>query len=281
MTFPQNIPPRLLKKIDNNAIAKQFLLSSEEKEKVEGFSEHPLEEDKFRFEEKLLKKYHGRALLLVTKACCMHCRFCFRRHFDYNQKDVTFEKEILALSKDATIREVILSGGDPLSLNNDKLENLLNQLGAIQHIETIRFHTRFPIGRPERIDDNFVRILQQNPKQIIFVIHCNHPKELDRDVYEALRKILCCGIPVLNQSVLLKDVNDDSETLSELSWCLIKNGVIPYYLHQLDKVQGAAHFFVEEEKGKKIIEEMMQILPGYAVPKYVKEIPDKFYKVNV
>ena len=182
------------------------------------------------------------------------------------------KKELQLIAQDPSIREVILSGGDPLSLTDHALENLLTGLAAIPHLKMVRFHTRFPVGIPERIDDSLLRILNNCPLQIWFVLHSNHPMELDGDVFDAMNKLRKQGISILNQSVLLKGVNDNVETLKELCEKLVGHGIMPYYLHQLDRVQGAAHFEVDEEKGRALIRQLAAQLPGYAVPKYVREV---------
>jgi EF-P beta-lysylation protein EpmB len=274
--FPLNIPLRLAEKIAKNTlndpILKQFLPVQLEEVNAQNFSFDPLKEQEVRKGKKLLCKYQGRALLVTTGVCAMNCRFCFRRHFDYESTEKGFDEELKTIEADPTISEVLLSGGDPLSLSNTVLEALFEKLAQIPHVKRIRFHTRFPIGIPERIDTHFLKILENTRLQIIFSLHCNHPSELDDTVFAALKKIQRLGVLLLNQTVLLKDVNDDVETLYQLSLKLIDQGIMPYYLHQLDKVQGAAHFDVDEQKGVLLIEELRKRLPGYAVPKYVKEI---------
>lgn len=201
----------------------------------------------------------------------MHCRYCFRQNFDYDTENKGFENEITLIAADPSIREVILSGGDPLSLSNDVLRALLIQLSAIGHLRHIRFHTRFPIGIPERVDEQFLSLLSSLPQRIWFIIHANHPRELDADVLSALKRLQKAGVVLLNQSVLLRGVNDNVDTLEELCLLLVDHGILPYYLHQLDRVEGAAHFEVAEERGKALITALNARLPGYAVPKYVQE----------
>ena len=167
----------------------------------------------------------------------------------------------------------MLSGGDPLSLTNERLADLINRLSVIPHVQRLRFHTRFPIGIPERIDDGLLNILAVTRLQVYFVIHCNHANELDADIFEALKKVQRLGIPVLSQTVLLKGVNDQVSILKDLFETLSNNGIIPYYLHQLDRVRGAAHFEVDEAIGRQLIAGLSKLLPGYAIPKYVREIP--------
>ncbi len=281
-SFPLNLPLRLAQKIDkknpNDPILKQFLPTTSELEITPGFSLDPVQDQTFRKERKLLQKYHGRALVTLTGACAMNCRFCFRKNFDYETEEKSFEKEIELIKQDPSLKEIILSGGDPLSLSNEKLGEFIN---AIPHIKKIRFHTRFPIGIPERIDEGFLEILKNAKSQIIFVIHCNHANELDNDIFLSLKKIQCLGIPILNQSVLLKGVNDTVLALKELSESLVDHGIIPYYLHQLDKVSGASHFEVPKETGLQLVHNLLSLLPGYAVPRYVEETAGEAHKTIV
>lgn len=274
--FPLNLPLRLAEKIEkgtlNDPILKQFLPTVDELKNHSGYLNDPVGDQDSRKAPKLLHKYHGRALMLPTSACAMHCRYCFRQNFDYETQDRSFEQDLELISKDSTLHEIILSGGDPLSLSDEVLENLLITLNDMPHIRRIRFHTRFPIGIPERIDDSFLAILSNVRAQIWFVIHANHPRELDTEVIERLQTLKSVGATLLNQNVLLKDVNDNVQTLLHLYEQLVDAGILPYYLHQLDRVKGSAHFEVPEEKGLQLIEELSKLLPGYAVPKYVREI---------
>lgn len=265
------IPPRLRAKIaPGNPIEKQFVPSDEEKLPMAGFSCNPVGDDQAKLTPRLLKKYQGRCLLLTTNACAMHCRYCFRQHFDYDRGS-DFSEELQIIQNDPTLREVILSGGDPLSLSNNRLSHLIQSLDAIDHLKLLRFHTRYPIGIPERIDEGLLALLAATRLQTWFVIHANCALELDDDVAAALKKIARLGIPLLNQSVLLKGVNDDEAALRSLSERLIELGIRPYYLHQLDRVQGAAHFEVDPARGLELIENLRKELPGYAVPTYVRE----------
>jgi EF-P beta-lysylation protein EpmB len=280
--FPLLVPIRLAKKMAKNTLddplIRQFLPLVDEEKKDPRFVKEPVQDSSFRKENRLLQKYPERALLVTTSACAMNCRFCFRRHFDYSIGETSFDAEIQALEEDPTLSEVILSGGDPLSLSDEKLQNLFNRLDQVPHLKRIRFHTRFPIGIPERIDASFLSLLKSSTKQVVFIIHCNHSKELDEDVLDALKSIQKLGIPVLNQAVLLKGVNDDPTTLKKLMETLVDRGIFPYYLHQLDKVEGATHFEVDQKTGTELIEKLASCLSGYAVPKYVSEIPGETQK---
>jgi EF-P beta-lysylation protein EpmB len=280
--FPLNLPRRLAEKIEkgnpHDPVLRQFLPSLEEAHKTPGFSLDPVGDQGARKSQKLLKKYEGRALLVTTSACAMHCRFCFRQNFDYVSKDFTFDQELKLIGEDPSITEIILSGGDPLSLSNTVLQNLIQHIVAIPHVKRLRFHTRFPIGIPERIDAPLLEILQATRLQPIFVIHCNHPKELDADIFQALRRLQALRIPVLNSAVLLRGVNDTPAILHELFELLSDHGILAYYLNQLDRVQGAAHFEVPQQEGLKLLSELMTSLPGYAVPRYVQEVAGEPYK---
>lgn len=283
--FPLNLPLRLAEKIEkknpDDPILRQFLPTKEEEKITSGFLLDPVGDLKAQKETKLLHKYQGRALILTTGACAMHCRFCFRKNYEYDTENKLFDEELEILRKDSSITEVILSGGDPLSLSNQILEGLIDNLSKIPHIQRLRFHTRFPIGIPERIDTAFLNLLEKTRLQVVFVIHCNHPKELDADIFSALKKIQRLGIPILNSAVLLKGVNDSVEVLKDLFNALSDHGILPYYLNQLDKVQGAAHFEVSQQKGLKLMAELSKVLSGYAVPKYVKEIPGQSSKTSI
>lgn len=275
--FPLNLPRRLAEKIQKNSIDdpifRQFVPCVEEKHAAKGYVLDPVQDRSFCKTGKILQKYRGRALLLSTSACAMHCRYCFRQNFPYETEVVGFQKEIEILSRDDSISEVILSGGDPLSLSDTTLRLLFQSLDEIPHIKRIRFHTRFPVGIPERIDSSFLSLLSSTRKTIIFVIHCNHPREMDKDVVASLKKVQQLGIPVLNQSVLLEGVNDRENILLELSETLIQAGIIPYYLHQLDLVQGASHFFVSEARALELVRFLQKNVSGFAVPRLVREEP--------
>ena len=224
----------------------------------------------------VLRKYHGRALLITTGACAVHCRYCFRRHFPYevdNASRAEFGPALEVLRGDATIREVILSGGDPLTLADRRLAVLLEALGGIAQLRRLRLHTRLPIVLPERIDAGFLELWSAVRLQKVVVVHANHASELDAPVRAALARLRAAGSTVLNQSVLLRGVNDDPGTLVELSESLFEAGVLPYYLHLLDPVAGAAHFDVPEDAARRLLAQVEARLPGYLVPALVRESP--------
>ncbi len=274
--FVLNLPFRLANKIEkgtlDDPILRQFLPTKAESSSTAGYVADPVGDQGCKRGSKLLHKYNGRVLLVTTSACAMHCRYCFRQNFDYDVIDKTFSQELETIAQDSSIKEVILSGGDPLSLSERLLAPLLLRISRIPHIKRIRFHTRFPLGVPERIDADFLKLIASLPQQVWFVIHCNHPNELDDEIFERLKSLQKLGVPVLNQAVLLQGVNDDADTMQRLCEKLIDQGVFPYYLHQLDRVQGAAHFEVPRIKGTALMEDLIKRLPGYGVPKYVQEI---------
>jgi len=222
----------------------------------------------------LLHKYRGRALLLVTGACAIHCRYCFRREFPYSDSVGTarLEAAVAALAAMPDIDEVILSGGDPLSLRDDRLAALVERLAALPHLRRLRVHTRLPVTIPSRITPALLDWLTGTRLQPVVVLHANHARELDASVATALAHLRRAGVPLLNQAVLLRGVNDEAETLAGLSTRLFECGVLPYYLHQLDRVQGAAHFDVPTRRARALLRTLRHTLPGYLVPKLVREI---------
>ncbi len=282
-SFPLNLPIRLAQKAKKNSledpIIQQFIPFHKEKEsRLQLFD--VLDESAFRKAPRLLHKYPGRVLFTASH-CAMHCRYCFRRDFPYEKGRVEYEEELSYIQKDSSIQEVILSGGDPLSLSDPVLANLLSSLDRITHLKRLRFHTRFPIGIPERICSSFLDILTKSRLKIWFVVHINHLVELDQEVEEALNHILALKIPILTQTVLLKGVNDSLPVLQELFLGLVDRGFIPYYLHQTDNVPGTNHMHVPVEKGLTLLKQLEESLPGYAVPHYVQEIPGRLSKTRL
>lgn len=222
----------------------------------------------------LLHKYHGRVLIITTAVCAVHCRYCFRRHFPYqdNRTEQDWQEAVDYISRNPEIHEVILSGGDPLSLSESRLKNLTDKLINIPHIRTLRLHTRQPIVLPERVNTELLSWLDSLPWKIVIVVHCNHANEIDESVAFALDQLRQHQVTLLNQSVLLAGVNDNAEALINLSEKLFAHHVLPYYLHKLDKVQGASHFHVAHDKACQLLDQIRQFLPGYLVPKLVEEI---------
>jgi EF-P beta-lysylation protein EpmB len=224
----------------------------------------------------VLHKYAGRTLLVTTGACAINCRYCFRRHFPYDGENASrggFGAALAALRVDTSIDEVILSGGDPLTLGNRRLGALLDDLQAISHLRRVRLHTRLPIVLPERIDAAFVELWSAVRLQKVVVVHANHANEIDDGVRAALARLAASGSTLLNQSVLLRGINDDARVLTELSETLFAAGVLPYYLHLLDRVAGAAHFEIPEHEARRLWSDVSARLPGYLVPRLVREVP--------
>ena len=223
----------------------------------------------------LLHKYAGRALVVTTGACAVHCRYCFRRHFPYSEQSALrqgWQPVIARLQADPSIHEVILSGGDPLSLSDRRLAQFTDELQAVRHVRRLRIHTRYPVVLPERVDAGLLKWLAGVPLQKVVVIHANHANEIDAQVERACADLATAGAMLLNQSVLLAGVNDSAATLAQLSESLFAARVLPYYLHLLDKVQGAAHFDVDEGRALQLHRELIARLPGYLVPRLVREI---------
>ncbi len=283
--FPLNLPIRLAKKMPkgtlDDPLTRQFVPLLNEAHITSGFTPDPVGDRGCQRTPKLLHKYSGRALLVTTSACAMHCRYCFRQQYPYETQIKDYTQELDILSRDDSISEAILSGGDPLSLSDQKLKQLIENLNQIPHLRRIRLHSRFPIGIPERITLEILHTLTQSPKQIYFVTHINHPRELDTTVLAALARLQHIGIPVLNQAVLLHQVNDDIETLHQLFETLADHAILPYYLHQLDRVQGTAHFEVPIKKGLHLLNQLRGRLPGYAIPQYVQDLPSTASKTVI
>ncbi len=282
--FPFLLPYRLAVKIEKNNILdpifRQFVPLLDEDKKDLKYKKDPLLEKNFR-SGNFLKKYKNIALLLTSYSCAMNCRFCFRRFSEKTKKSSDFAKELELIKKDKELEEIILSGGDPLFLNNKILKDLLFKLDKIPHLKRLRLHTRHILAYPERIDDEFIKIFKNSKKQIVFVFHINHSNEIDTEVKEALSKLKNNNFLLFNQSVLLKGVNDSSKELKNLFETLISLNVIPYYLHQLDKVKGAKHFEVDIKKGKKIIKNLLENSSGYTLPRYVIDLPNRKSKTGV
>jgi EF-P beta-lysylation protein EpmB len=260
----------------NDPLLRQILPLAAETHAVAGFDQDPLREQDARRAPGLLQKYAGRALLIMTGACAIHCRYCFRRHFDYGREPhsiAAWEPALRELENDSTIHEIILSGGDPLTLVDDRLKLLIDRLTEIKHLRRLRVHSRLPLIIPQRVTQGLLAVLKPQRVASWFVLHCNHPNELDSQTLESLTKLRNAGIGLLNQAVLLRGINDTVETQRELCERLVDHGILPYYLHQLDPVAGAAHFQVPIATGRAIRSQLLNQLSGYAVPRYVWEQP--------
>jgi EF-P beta-lysylation protein EpmB len=249
-----------------------------------GFESDPLQERSARRAPNLLQKYQGRALLITTEACAIHCRYCFRREFPYaetREGDGRLRAAFEAIAADDSLHEIILSGGDPLSLSDARLASITNALSAIPHVRRLRVHTRQPIVLPSRVDEGLVNWIRGIRLPLTFVLHVNHANEIDADVRAACARLRAAGITLLNQSVLLRGVNDEVETLEALSCALFDAGVLPYYLHLPDRVRGTAHFDVEETRARELVAALSGRLSGYLVPRLVREVPGAPAKMSV
>jgi len=263
-------------------LLRQVLPQRAELLQVPGFAADAVGDSASRRAHGVLHKYQGRALLIATGSCAIHCRYCFRQHFPYQEEIAAANRwrEALGyLRADESITELLLSGGDPLSLSTPKLAELTTALRELPHIRRLRIHTRLPIVLPERIDSELIAWLEKLHLPCVLVLHTNHANEIDASVVEACALLRDAGVLLLNQSVLLRGVNDGVEALAELSEALIDCGVMPYYLHQLDRVVGTAHFEVEDERALRIVAELHMRLPGYLVPRLVREVAGAAFKV--
>ncbi len=277
--FPLRVPRGFVARMRHgdpyDPLLRQVLPLAEECLTAEGFGTDPVGDLDAMAAPGVLHKYQGRVLLTVTGACAVHCRYCFRRHFPYTDANPATDQWHTALeyiAGDDTIREVILSGGDPLTLSDRRLAEFTRQLEAISHLRRLRLHTRLPIVLPERVNDELLAWLGNARLKTVVVVHANHAEEIDYSVRTALGFLKEAGVELLNQSVLLRGVNDSADALTSLSEKLFEAGVLPYYLHMLDKVQGAAHFEVSETETRRLMTELQERLPGYLVPRLVREI---------
>ena len=254
----------------------QVLPQGEEARDQPGFVADPVGDHDALAAPGVVHKYHGRALLLATGACAIHCRYCFRREFDYAEHNPARDDwgpALAYIEQHPDIREVILSGGDPLALSDHRLARLAGRLAAIPHLERLRIHTRLPVVLPERVNDALLGWLGQGRLQHVLVLHANHPREFDAPADTALRRLHAAGIRLLNQAVLLAGINDDTDTLVTLQEAGFRLGVLPYYLHQLDRARGTAHFEVPQARAHELYRALHTRLPGYLVPRLVREIP--------
>lgn len=276
--FPLLVPLAFAERIEkgnpSDPLLRQILPIADELKNYTGFSDDPVGDLNSVKQTGLLHKYHGRVLLINTGACAIHCRYCFRRNFPYADLQLNKQQEndvLQTIQNDESIQEVILSGGDPLILNDARLARLFAGLEAIPTLKRIRIHTRLPIVLPDRITDEFLMLVKNSTKKIVIVVHCNHANEIDDYVALACQRLKSAGVTLLNQSVLLFGVNDNLEALSDLSKRLFEIDVLPYYLHFLDKANGTGHFQVSKEEALALLTALQNRLSGYLVPKLVTE----------
>lgn len=277
--FPLRVPRgfalRMRRGDPTDPLLRQVLPLNDEDRLVPGFNLDAVGDAAANAGTGILHKYPGRALLVATGSCAVHCRYCFRRHFPYAEQTAAanhWQAAIDFLRADPSISELLLSGGDPLSLTTGKLAELTDALRDVRSLRRLRLHTRLPVVLPERIDTALLDWLRGLPWPVSIVIHANHANEIDAGVVLALRRLRETGAMLLNQSVLLRGVNDDAQALAELSERLFDAGVLPYYLHQLDRVAGVAHFEVDDGRARALHSELQSILPGYLVPRLVREV---------
>jgi L-lysine 2,3-aminomutase len=282
LLVPRGFVARMRKRDPNDPLLLQILPRLAELQPIPGFGADPVREQG-RATAGLIEKYPGRVLLIASGACPIHCRYCFRREFPYGEQLAArggWDDAVERLRARPDAREAIVSGGDPLSLSNRRLGELVAKLEGTS-VETLRIHTRFPVVVPERVDDGLLRVLSATRLNTVVVVHCNHANELDGDVATALRALRPRVGALLNQSVLLRGVNDDACTLASLSTRLFACGVLPYYLHLLDPVAGAAHFDVDAQTGRDLVARLRASLPGYLVPRLVRETPGELSKTLI
>jgi EF-P beta-lysylation protein EpmB len=277
--FPLRVPRGFVAKMrhgdPHDPLLRQILPLDEELRPMPGFGLDAVGDAAAKAATGVIHKYRGRALLIATGSCAVHCRYCFRRHFPYAEETAAtgqWHETVEAIRVDASIEEVILSGGDPLSLATPKLAELTAQLSSIPHLRRLRLHTRLPVVLPERIDTEFTDWLRALPWPVAVVIHANHANEFDANVDAAMARLRAANATLLNQAVLLRGVNDSVDALVALSERGFAAGVLPYYLHQLDRVQGTAHFEVSDDHARSLHKAMIGRLSGYLVPKLVREV---------
>lgn len=283
--FPVRVPrpflARMKKGDPNDPLLLQVLARPEEMLNAPGFTPDPLAEAKSNPAPGVIHKYQGRVLLMPTGACAVHCRYCFRRHFPYEENRLdpqALDQSLAYLAARPDISEVILSGGDPLVMTDDRLSDLMGALEQIPHLRRLRIHTRLPVVIPQRMTAALADRLRQSRLDAVVVLHCNHPAEVDDVLRAHLLTWRSTGLTLLNQAVLLRDVNDSADCLAALSETLFAAGVLPYYLHVLDPVTGAAHFDVPDAEARELHDALRNRLPGYLVPRLVREVPQKASK---
>jgi len=277
---PKHFASQIEKGNPNDPLLRQILPGLAENELYPGFSPDPVGDLAANPHPSLIHKYHGRALLIASPRCDIHCRYCFRRHFPYEQAQKKhWQAALESIAQDPSIKEVILSGGDPMTLSENALIALIHEIEAISHVDTLRIHSRTPIVAPHKANrPQLLKTLLQSRLQKVLVVHCNHANELTSASAELMQQFRQSDVLLLNQTVLLKDINDSTDTLIALSKKLFSQGILPYYCHLLDKVSGAGHFEIKNDQAWAIFEQLRQSLPGYLVPRFVEEIAGEPYK---
>lgn len=269
---------RIRKGDPNDPLLRQILPLEDELLQVPGFSPDPLQEASAIPANGLVHKYTDRVLLILSGACAINCRYCFRRHFPYDANQLgprQWQQVLDYLRAHPQVSEVIFSGGDPLATPDNRLRRMLGELSEIGHLKRVRIHSRLPVAIPRRVTDSLLQALTATRLQPVLVLHINHPQEIDAAVAEACHRLQRAGITLLNQAVLLRGVNDSVGVQKTLSEALFSCGVLPYYLFVLDAVAGAAHFDVEDRQARRLVGELQSVLPGYLVPRLAREIPGR------
>ena len=286
--FPLRVPRAFVARMrpgdPNDPLLRQVLPVAKEDELVSGFTVDPVGELSSPPDDSVMHKYQGRALVIAAGSCAVHCRYCFRRHFPYTDsrsETSDWDRVIDRIASDPEISEVILSGGDPLTVPDSRLEVLGRKLATLPQLKRLRIHTRLPIVLPKRVDGALTSWIGGLGVPMVVVVHANHANEIDDDVRRSLAALEGTGVTLFNQAVLLAGVNDSVAALTDLGETLFNAGVLPYYLHMLDPVSGAAHFEVPEAEAKRLHAEVATLLPGYLVPKLVREVPGAPAKVGV
>jgi EF-P beta-lysylation protein EpmB len=275
LRVPRGFVARMRQGDPHDPLLRQVLPLDEELRPMPGFGLDAVGDAAAKAGRGVIHKYRGRALLIATGSCAVNCRYCFRRHFPYGDETAAagqWAEAVEAIRADPSLDEVILSGGDPLSLSNEKLAELTDRLAGLPHLRRLRIHTRLPVVLPERVDAGLTAWLRALPWPVAVVLHANHANEFDASVDAALARLRAAGATLLNQAVLLRGVNDSVEALAALSERGFASGVLPYYLHQLDRVQGAAHFEVPDQEAIRLHATLMGRVSGYLVPKLVREV---------
>jgi EF-P beta-lysylation protein EpmB len=280
LLFPIRVPDPFLARMEygnpDDPLLRQVLPLIDETRALPGFVNDPLAEADAMATTGLIRKYKSRALLMVTGQCAINCRYCFRRHFPYNEQRLNPQdrQNVLdALTGSPEINEVIFSGGDPLAANDKLLAQWAQALDQIPHLRRLRIHTRLPVVIPQRVCDSLLQWIGKTRLRVVVVLHVNHPAEIDQTTEQALQRLAKAGVTLLNQSVILRGVNDNADVLEQLSERLFDAGVLPYYLHAFDPVAGAHHFAVSDSEAKALTRILLERLPGFLVPRLVRELP--------
>ncbi|MEH6492244.1 EF-P beta-lysylation protein EpmB [Halopseudomonas sp.] len=266
----------------NDPLLLQVLPLAAELNEQPGYVSDPLGEQHSNARPGIIHKYHGRLLLVVTAGCAINCRYCFRRHFPYDENNLStaeWEQALDYIRQDSSLNEVIYSGGDPLAANDRRLAWLTRQIADIPHIKRLRVHTRLPVVIPQRVTNDLIQALCATRLPVTMVLHCNHANEVDAQMLNATTLLRQANITLLNQAVLLRGVNDNLEAQMALSEALGDNGILPYYLHLLDHVRGASHFHCSDAEATQLVGQMLTRLPGYLVPRLVREVAGQPGKV--